>query len=150
MTMLAASGFGIAKLADLDANNDVWKVWDYESFQRLRFHFTHPAWEGITGGMGVSFWDMIQPCFMFMVGVAMPFSYARRKKMGSSATGRLLHAAFRSVVLTLMGVFLYSLNKSETNWIFTNVLSQIGLGYFFAYLALGLKPQIQIAAIAAI
>ena len=150
MTMLAASGFGIAKLADLDANNDVWKVWDYESFQRLRFHFTHPAWESITGGMGVSFWDMIQPCFMFMVGVAMPFSYARRKKMGSSATGRLLHAAFRSVVLTLMGVFLYSLNKSETNWIFTNVLSQIGLGYFFAYLALGLKPQIQIAAIAAI
>lgn len=147
MMMLAASGFGIARMASLGKDNDVWKTWDYETFQRLKFHFTHPPWESITGMMGVSFWDMIQPCFMFMVGVAMPFSYARREAMGSGTTKRTLHALFRAVVLTLMGVFLYSLSQPQTNWIFTNVLAQIGLGYFFAYLLLGRGPHVQLGAI---
>lgn len=147
MTMLAASGFGIARLAGLDRDNEVWKIWDYDVFQRLKFHFSHPEWESITGTMGVSFWDMIQPCFMFMVGVAMPFSYARRMSMGSSSSKRTLHALVRAVVLTLMGVFLYSLSQPQTNWMFTNVLAQIGLGYFFAYLLLGRGPHIQLGAV---
>src|SRR5690349_7255122 len=36
----------------------------------LEHHLDHVAWTG--GGL----WDMIQPSFMFMVGVAMPFSLA--------------------------------------------------------------------------
>ena len=150
MTMLAASGFGIAKFAGLDRDNSVWQSWDYDRFQQLSFHFEHPAWESVRGWIGVSFWDLIQPAFMFMVGVAMPFSYARRQTMGSSARGRLLHALWRAVVLVLLGVFLYSLRSEQTNWIFTNVLAQIGLGYFFAYLLLSVSPQLQLGAIAVI
>lgn len=150
MMMLAASGFGIAKLAALPPENDVWTVFDFDTFQRLQFHFTHPPWISITGWVGVSFWDLIQPCFMFMVGVAMPFSYARREKMGSSAVRRTLHALLRAVILVLLGVFLYSLSQPRTNWIFTNVLAQIGLGYFFVYLLLRFRPAVQLGAIAAI
>ena len=147
MTMLAASGFGIASLAQLEPDNSVWKIWDYETFQHLQPHFEHPPWESITGWGGVSFWDLIQPSFMFMVGVAMPFSYARRGAMGSSNTRRLFHAAFRAVVLTLMGVFLASQRSDSTNWIFTNVLAQIGLGYIFAYLLLGRSTAVQLGAL---
>lgn len=150
MSMLAASGFGIAALAGLDPESSVWQVWDYDSFQRLRFHFTHPDWQSVTGWMGVSFWDLIQPSFMFMVGVAMPFSYARRGAMGSSPRWQTVHAFIRAMILVLMGVFLYSLSQQQTNWIFTNVLAQIGLGYFFAYLLLGRTAGVQVAAIAAV
>ncbi len=150
MSMLAAGGFGIAQFARIDKDSDVWKTWSYDRFQSLKFHFDHPAWESITGWAGVSFWDLIQPAFMFMVGVAMPFSYQRREAMGSSGWKRHIHATVRATVLVLMGVFLYSLNKGQTNWIFTNVLAQIGLGYFFAYLCLGKSRQVQWAVFCAI
>jgi len=150
MTMLAASGFGIFRFAQLDPDNSVWQIWDYETFQQLKPHFTHPPWESITGWVGVSFWDLIQPAFMFMVGVAMPFSYARRGAMGSSNSRRLFHAVFRAIILILMGVFLASLNSVSTKWIFTNVLAQIGLGYVFAYLLLGRSTSVQLGALAMI
>jgi heparan-alpha-glucosaminide N-acetyltransferase len=104
----------------------------------------------IRGWMGVSLWDMIQPSFMFMVGVAMPFSYARRSTMGSSSGRRLIHAIVRAIVLVLMGVFLSSINDAHTDWGFANVLCQIGLGYVFAYLFLSRSPRIQLAGIAVI
>lgn len=151
MMMLAASGFGIARFSALKEDNPVWQSWNFEFFQSLSFHFGHPPWESIRGWMTVSFWDMIQPSFMFMVGVAMPFSYARRETMGSSSRRRLIHAIVRSIILVLLGVFLSTSSRAEeTNWVFTNVLSQIGLGYVFAYLLLGRSPQIQVAAIAVI
>lgn len=150
MTMLAASGFGIAKLAGLPPENEVWTTFDYDAFERLQFHFTHPPWVSIVGVAGVSFWDLIQPCFMFMVGVAMPFSYSRREQMGRSSARRTLHALWRAIVLVLLGVFLYSLSQPRTNWIFTNVLAQIGLGYFFVYLLLRFRPAVQLGAVAAI
>ena len=137
MIMLAASGFGIAKFASLPEDAPVWLECDYEWWQWLQFHFEHPPWESVFGTMSVSFWDLIQPSFMFMVGVAMPFSYVKREREGQNKVWRLVHAVVRSVVLVLLGVFLYSLRAERTNWIFTNVLAQIGLGYFFVYLLLG-------------
>lgn len=98
----------------------------------------------------VSFWDLIQPAFMFMVGVAMPLSNARRWSEGQSAGRRYVHAMFRACALVLLGVFLYSLGSPRTNWIFPNVLAQIGLGYFFAYLLLPLRSWVQIGVLAAI
>ena len=150
MTMLAATGFGIFRFAKLKSDNSVWQTWDYETFQQLKPHFTHPAWESITGWGGVSFWDLIQPAFMFIVGVAMPFSYARRGAMGSSNSRRLFHAVFRAIILTLMGVFLASQSSVATEWIFTNVLAQIGLSYVFAYLLLGRSTSVQLGALAMI
>ena len=60
MLTLAAEGFGFSAL-----RGD--PTWD-----RVASWFHHVPWEG-----GV-FWDMIQPSFMFMVGVAMPLALARR------------------------------------------------------------------------
>ena len=86
---------------------------------------------------------------MFMVGVAMPFSYAKRTVVGQSTSRRVLHAFWRALVLVLMGVFLAS-SSGYTKWEFPNVLCQIGLGYFFVYLLLGRRLWIQLTALALI
>jgi hypothetical protein len=45
----------------------------------------------------------------------------------------LLHAAWRSVLLTFLGVFLRSSGRLQTNFTFEDTLSQIGLGYIFLF-----------------
>lgn len=147
MIMLAATGFGIAGFAAIDESSPVWKVHNHEYWQKLAFHFEHPAWRSAYEYYKVSFWDLIQPAFMFMVGVAMPFSYARRSQQQLHSTFRLgLHALIRSVALVLIGVFLQSNGREHTTWEFPNVLCQIGLGYFFAWCLLNFRPLVQVIA----
>lgn len=163
MFLLAAHGLGISQLASTKADSPLWKVLDRERVEWIAFHFRHPPWQssfvpGIHDAtignpwlhVGVSFWDLIQPAFMFMVGVALPFSLASRGSRGQSPFKRGRHAFIRSVVLVLMGVFLYSLNSTSTNWIFPNVLAQIGLGYFFVYLLTNRRLWVQWLAFGAI
>lgn len=143
MIMLAASGFGIYQTAKLPPTAPAWSILDYDLFQTLEPQFTHPEWRSQIGTMGVAFWDLIQPAFMFMVGVAVPFSALRRKACGQPLVFRFLHALWRSVILILLGVFLSSVGRGQTNWIFPNVLCQIGLGYLFLYLLAGCQIRIQ-------
>ena len=134
MFTLAATGFGIARAADKA---------DCELLDWLKFQFTHPEWSSQFKLIGFSLWDMIQPAFMFMVGVSMPYSYARRELRGDSYASRLRHAWTRAILLVLLGVFLQSQHNPDTNWIFTNVLSQIGLGYGFLFFLVGRKFRTQ-------
>src|SRR5205807_2590768 len=93
--------------------------------------------------------------FMFMVGVALPFSYASRKAKGDSELAIFFHTLWRSLLLVLLGVFLSSnyrkpLAGEMTDWIFTNVLCQIGLGYTFLYLLRGRGLRVQLIVLAGI
>ncbi len=150
MMMLAATGFGIAKFADIDDASPVWQVHNHEYWTNVAWHFDHPKWQSAFGYYKVSFWDLIQPAFMFMVGVAMPFSYVRRSQQDHSFLRRAMHALMRSVALVLIGVFLQSRGKDHTTWEFPNVLCQIGLGYFFAWCLLNFRPIVQGVALVAI
>ncbi|MEO1497031.1 MAG: DUF5009 domain-containing protein [Planctomycetota bacterium] len=94
-----------------------------ESLRPLLDQFEHAAWRGLT------VWDMIQPSFMFMVGVAAPFSYASRKRRGATDRQLWAHAAGRAVALILLGVFLRSLGRDATYWTLEDVVTQIGLSY---------------------
>jgi predicted acyltransferase len=89
---------------------------------------------------------MIQPSFMFMVGVSLPFSYARRFAEGQPMTRLGLHAAARAIVLVLLGVFLASQSGNQAKYEFFNVLAQIGLGYLFLFLLWNRLPWGQLAA----
>lgn len=113
-------------------------------WHKLAYQFDHVQWAGC------GFWDLIQPSFMFMVGVAMPYSYASRQAKGDTATQTLKHVLLRSVILVLLGVFLSSNGERETHWTFVNVLSQIGLGYSFVFLLLGRGVALQLLALAGI
>ena len=52
----------------------------------------------------------------------------------------------RSFILVLLAIFLTSAGERRTQFVFTNVLAQIGLGYTFVYLLLSRKPAVQFAA----
>jgi len=137
MICLAANGFGVAATAKNFPDSSLW--------QSLKFQFDHVPW------VGCAFWDLIQPSFMFMVGVALPYSYARREAAGESFQRMLGHAVLRSLVLILLGVFLSTGGKDTmTNFTFVNVLTQIGLGYTFLYLLWRRSPGAQLSALIAI
>jgi predicted acyltransferase len=95
-------------------------------------------------------WDLIQPSFMFMVGVALPFSIASRRARGQPFAPRLVHAVWRALVLVLLGIFLRSQTHPQTYFTFEDVLTQIGLGYVFLFLLAHADTRAQWAAAAAI
>lgn len=120
MLAMASEGLGLSDVAEKFPQNKVW--------QWLGYQASHVEWSGC------AFWDLIQPSFMFMVGVALPFSYAHRRAKGDSHAWITAHALYRSLVLVALGVFLYSMGRDQTNFTFVNVLAQIGLGYGFLFL----------------
>lgn len=149
MLAMASGGLALGKvLANLDAAGI-----DPDSTQREVIAFLaqqtdHVPWVG-----GV-FWDLIQPAFMFMVGVALPYSYARRAAHGESYVVRLAHTLLRSLILIMLGVFLSNPTGDSdrgyaiTNFTFVNVLTQIGLGYTFVFFFVNRGLIVQATAIA--
>src|SRR5215208_5767152 len=112
--------------------------------QWLAFGLDHVPWTGFVP------WDLIQPSFMFMVGVALPFSVASRQARGEPFAARLGHAVRRALVLILLGIFLRSQGRAQTYFTFEDVLTQIGLGYVFLFLLAHARPRAQWAAAAAV
>ena len=127
MTTLAFGGFGLAETARLQLKDHP----DSSTWEAVQYQFSHAQW------VGCSYWDLIQPSFMFMVGVSMAYSYVRRKQEGQAYLRMLGHAMWRSVVLVFLGIFLISNGGSFTTWSFMNVLTQIGLGYTLLFLLWG-------------
>src|SRR5262249_50391522 len=129
MLLMSSSGLGIPQVAKHFSGSAVWAFFGYE--------FEHPEWTG------VSLWDFIQPSFMFMVGVAVPWSIANRRASGQSFKSMFGHALLRALLLVMLSIFLQSTWSRQTDWSFTNVLAQIGLGYPFLFLLAFAKPRIQ-------
>ncbi len=129
MLLMASSGFGLPQVAKQFPESGFW--------QFLGRQCEHAAWAGCT------LWDLIQPAFMFMVGVALPWSVANRQARGQRFSAMFGHALGRAVLLVLLAVFLTSAWSQRTEWVFTNVLAQIGLGYPFLFLLAFARPRIQ-------
>jgi predicted acyltransferase len=136
MLAMASSGLGFAKVADQFPGSAAWTF--------LGDQTDHAPW------VGCSFWDLIQPAFMFMAGAAIPFAYASRKAKGESDAKIYGHVAVRSLALVLLGIFLSSNGSQAPGHLLVNVLTQIGLGYFFVYLLRGTGWRVQLGATAAI
>lgn len=93
---------------------------------------------------GLHFWDLIQPFFMFIVGVAMPLSLARRTNLGDSNRKLLLHVLKRSLLLLILGWALYCIEPGRITLRFQNVLAQLSVTYLIAYLLMKRAPWFQI------
>lgn len=100
--------------------------------------------------IGCSLHDLIQPSFTFLVGVALPFSIASRIAKGQSYAKMIGHAVWRSLLLIGLGIFLRSVGGSRTNFTFEDTLTQIGLGYTFAFLLAFGRQRAQWIALGAI
>ena len=110
----------------------------------LGFNQTHVQWAGM------SLHDTIQPGFTFLVGVALPYSIASRVAKGQSFSRQLAHTIWRSLVLVFLGIFLRSTGATQTYYTFEDTLTQIGLGFTFAFLLARCRPKWQGTAIGAI
>jgi predicted acyltransferase len=140
MLAMASGGFYLSRVVK-DGNLQDQPLWRFLAYQT-----DHVEWTGC------AFWDLIQPSFMFMVGVAIPYSYAARKVKGDSEAQVWFHTVLRAILLVALGVFLASnsSNHTQTNFLFTNVLAQIGLGYCFVYALHGRGLRVQGIALAVI
>ena len=99
----------------------------------------HAYWQGLTA------WDLIQPFFMFIVGVAMPFSFSRKWAKGETWNKSLQGVLRRSLLLLFLGWLV----SSETKSSFTNVLAQLSVTYLIAFLVMrrAIKWQVIVSVI---
>ena len=125
MVCLIAGGFGFSHLTSIPAA------------QAFAQQFTHVEWEGLRA------WDLVQPFFMFVVGLAMPFSFSRRWDAGESWTTSLRHVLRRSGMLLFLASFQATLNSGRPSLSFINVLAQIAFTYFVAFLVLRKRWKVQ-------
>src|SRR6185436_20107299 len=89
---------------------------------------THPAWNGF------HFYDLIFPLFLFIAGVATPYSVGRDLERGKTKRQLLFRVIKRGLILVLLGIIynngLQLLPVSQIR--FGSVLGRIGLAYMFA------------------
>ncbi len=85
----------------------------------------HAEWNGLFA------WDLIQPFFMFIVGVAMPFAVSKRIARGDSWNKAFGHVLRRSFLLLAFG---FMLGADKDGFSLTNVLAQLSFTYLVAFL----------------
>ena len=87
----------------------------------------HTPWVGIT------FWDLIAPLFLFIVGLSLPFAIQSRLRRGESRKTILYHILRRTALLIVLGlVFNGILQLNFSDFRYTGVLQRIALSYVFA------------------
>lgn len=97
-------------------------------WQGFSTQLTHPDWNGF------HFYDLIFPLFLFMAGVATPYSVGRELEKGTSRNKLLLRVIKRGLILVLLGIVANNgLGIKPISEIrFPSVLGRIGLAYMFA------------------
>ncbi|OGG01165.1 MAG: hypothetical protein A3F83_15645 [Candidatus Glassbacteria bacterium RIFCSPLOWO2_12_FULL_58_11] len=95
----------------------------------LAGQFDHSAWDGFT------FYDLIFPLFLFIVGTSMPFAISRRLERGDDRGELYRHIVQRSLILLFLG-FIYNglLDFDFSHFRYTGVLHRIAICYFIASL----------------
>ncbi len=94
--------------------------------------FDHPDWFGST------FYDIIMPLFLFVVGAVIPFSLSKRMQENTSTIAIYGKLIKRFVILFILGWIvqgnLLALDAAQFH-IFSNTLQAIAVGYFFSCIA---------------
>jgi len=101
--------------------------------------FHHHPWNGLR------FWDLIQPFFMFIVGVAMPFSLAARTRKGANWQQSFRHILRRCLLLFCFGVGLHWVYNGKPVWELWNVLTQLSFTILLTFLILNWDWKKQLA-----
>src|SRR5512143_2388031 len=106
----------------------------------------HKPWAGFT------FYDLIFPLFLFIIGAVMPFSLLKRAEAGEKRRTTHLHVFERSLLLILLGLIaggILSFDFAGMRW--SGVLQRIGLCYLLvSLLVLHTKVKTQVAVFAGV
>ncbi|MBI3693260.1 MAG: DUF5009 domain-containing protein [Acidobacteria bacterium] len=130
MLILAANGFGFSALAK------------HPRYGVIARQFDHVPWTGMV------FWDLIQPAFMFMVGVAMPYAFHRRMEQGAKFRDVFRHVAWRSLMLVVLSQILMCVSANRLHFQLINVLSQIAFTYVLSFVIMQMRFRWQVVAAA--
>lgn len=134
MLLLISHGFGIHEAF----RNNPSMAW-------LAYQFEHVAWAGCT------LWDLIQPAFTFIVGVAIPLSTTRRLAQGTTRSALFGHVLWRATLLLVLSNVLSNWNTNPPLKLqFINVLCQIAFAYVLCFGILQLRFAWQAVAAVAI
>jgi len=136
MVLMLAEVMQLPRVAQVFPHSLFWRI--------VGFNTEHVPWQGC------SLHDLIQPAFSFLVGAALPFSIASRRRKGQSFLQMIGHAAWRAFLLIVLGIFLRSLHAHQTYFTFEDTLTQIGMGYVFLFLLGFTRVRTQVIAFALI
>lgn len=131
MFMLIGEATGLYELLRAPALNGT-------LFGAIGLQLEHHPWNGLRC------WDLVQPFFMFIVGVAMPFSIGKRWQRGDSWRETLHHALIRSLLLLFFGWALYCIGPGHLTFELWNVLAQLAFTYFVAFLMMRKSAPMQL------
>ena len=94
----------------------------------IALQMTHPEWNGF------HFYDLIFPLFLFLAGVATPYSVGREMEKGVARKKLLLRVIKRGLILVLLGIIANNglVLKPVAELRIGSVLGRIGLAYMFA------------------
>ncbi len=112
--------------------------WDVPWLRTSVAQFHHVEWRGLV------LWDLIQPGFMFIVGVAMAFSLAKREDRGQSWGKQLRHILVRCVILFLLGTGLHCVYADALVFELWNVLTQLSFTILVAFLVFRWRWWVQV------
>ncbi|MGN6247467.1 MAG: acyltransferase family protein [Ginsengibacter sp.] len=104
----------------------------------IAIQFTHYPWHGL------HFWDLIQPGFMFIAGVAMAFSLYKQTANGVSWSRQFSKALKRSGWLFFWGVLDYAVRGDHLSFELWDVLTQLSFTLLVAFLIFRWKPAYQL------
>jgi len=110
--------------------NHIGSIESSSIMQFIGTQLSHQKWNGL------HFWDLIQPFFMFIVGVAIPFAVANRIKKGDSNKLIMLHVLKRSLLLLFFGWALNCIGPGKIVFRFGNILAQLSVTYLIAFLVM--------------
>lgn len=113
MILLISNGFGIYRAFR-----------DHPTLGGFAHQFEHVPW------VGCALWDLIQPAFTFMVGMALPLAWARREAEGATRGEIFRHVLWRALMLlVLSNVLMNWTGNGPVRLQFINVLAQIAFAY---------------------
>jgi predicted acyltransferase len=101
--------------------------------------FDHHPWHGLRA------WDLVQPAFMFMAGVAMAYSLRRQQQQGYTWGQSFRKAMKRSFWLFFWGVLDYAVRRNGLSFELWDVLTQLSFTTLLAFLIFRWSAAAQIA-----
>ncbi len=97
--------------------------------EEIKNQLQHVRWEGFR------FEDLIMPLFLFICGLAMPYSFAKRLARGDGKFKIYCHVLIRVVILWLLGMIkqgdLLAFNLEKLD-LYSNTLQAIAAGYLIS------------------
>lgn len=102
------------------------KATDWPVFNWMSHQLHHVEWNGFV------FYDLIFPLFLFIAGVAMPYSIGRRLEKGVDRATIARQIVRRGLTLVVFGIIYNGFFEFDwANTRYASVLGRIGLGYMF-------------------